>query len=115
MAKRRINAEALSAFLSAGESQAAAARHFGVSEAAVSLRVKQLKIATSKVVALERAAAVVDQQLSAADRLRHVQVVIQEQLTWAETSRTSGAFASETDRAIWLKMRLTDRCENYLS
>jgi DNA-binding transcriptional regulator YdaS (Cro superfamily) len=65
-------------------SQADAAKFFGVSEAAISQRVKQAKIVTSKVVALERAAQVVDQKLTAAQRLQHVQRVILDQLEWAE-------------------------------
>jgi hypothetical protein len=53
-----------------------AAKHFGVTEAAISQRVRKLRIATSKIVALERAADVVDRQLTAAQRLQHVQRVI---------------------------------------
>jgi DNA-binding transcriptional regulator YdaS (Cro superfamily) len=84
MARAKVDAAALQQFLDAGHNQADAARHFGVSEAAVSQRVKQLRIATSKVVALERAAQVVDQKLTAAQRLQHVQRVILDELTWAE-------------------------------
>ena len=47
----------------AGHTQADAAKYFNVSESAISQRVRTLQIATSKVVALERAAEVVDQQL----------------------------------------------------
>jgi len=84
MARAKVDAAALQQFLDAGHNQADAARHFGVSEAAVSQRVKQLRIATSKVVALERAAQVVDQKLTAAQLLQHVQRVILDELTWAE-------------------------------
>jgi DNA-binding transcriptional regulator YdaS (Cro superfamily) len=84
MARAKVDAAALQQFLDAGHNQADAARHFGVSEAAVSQRVKQLRIATSKVVALERAADVVNHQLTAAQRLQHVQRVILGELTWAE-------------------------------
>jgi hypothetical protein len=59
-------------------------KHFGVTEAAISQRVRKLRIATSKVIALERAAHVVDRQLTAAQRLQHIQRVILDQLTWAE-------------------------------
>ena len=64
MAKVKVIPDELQRFLEAGQSQAAAAKHFGVTEAAISQRVRQSRIATSKVVALERAAQVVDQQLT---------------------------------------------------
>jgi len=48
-----------------------------------SQRVKNLQIATTKVVALERAAEVVDQKLDATARLQHVQQVIDEELRCA--------------------------------
>ena len=85
MARAIVDPTALQRFLDEGRTQADAARHFGVTEAAISLRVKKARIATSKVVALERAAEVVDQQLTAAQRLQHVQQVILDQLNWAET------------------------------
>ena len=47
-------------------------------------RVVPLQIATSKVVALERAAEVVDQKLDATPRLQHVQQVIDEELGRAD-------------------------------
>ena len=84
MAKVKVDPATLQQFLDAGHSQADAAKHFGVSEAAISQRAKQARIATSKVVALERAAQVVDQKLTAAQRLQHVQRVILDELTWAE-------------------------------
>src|SRR5215470_7148684 len=85
MARMRVDPAALQRFLDEGHSQADAAKHFGVSEPAISQRAKQARIATSKVVALERAAEVVDQKLTAAQRLQHIQRVILEQLIWAET------------------------------
>src|SRR5215510_12685064 len=85
MARMRVDGAALQRFLDDGHSQADAAKHFGVSEAAISQRVKHLRIATSKVVAMERAAEVVDQKLTAAQRLQHIQRVILDQLNWAET------------------------------
>jgi hypothetical protein len=85
MAKVKVNITALQQFLDQGHSQADAARHFGVTEAAISQRVKDHRLATTKVVALERAGDVVDQQLTAAQRLQRVQQVILDQLTWAET------------------------------
>jgi hypothetical protein len=86
MAKTRVDPDELTEFLTSGHSQADAARHFGVSEAAISLRVKQLGIAASKVVALEleRGAVMVDHQLSARDRLARIQRSILDQLSWAE-------------------------------
>ena len=84
MAKMKVHPVALQQFLDAGHSQADAAKHFGVSAAAISQRVAQARIATSKIVAMERAAQVVEQKLTAAQRLHHAQQVILEQLLWAE-------------------------------
>ena len=83
MAKSRLDPNELHRFLAEGRSQADAARHFGVSEAAVSQRVQKLRIATSKVVALEKAGEIVDQKLDANARLERVQRVIDEELRWA--------------------------------
>lgn len=47
----------LRAYLDAGHTQAQAARHFGVSEAAIHQRLKRMRRLTSQVVALEKAAA----------------------------------------------------------
>lgn len=69
MAKAKVDATALQQFLDAGHSQADAATRFGVSQAAISQRVKQARIATSKVVALERAAQVVDQERRSASSM----------------------------------------------
>jgi len=46
--------------------------------------VRKSRIVTSKVIALERAAQVVDQKLTAAQRLQHAEQVILDQLRWAE-------------------------------
>ncbi len=83
MAKVRIDPDALRRVLDAGHSQADAAKYFGVTEAAISQRVQKLRIATSKVVALERAGEVVDQRLQATERLTRVQRVIDDELSWA--------------------------------
>ncbi len=83
MAKPRIDPTELQRVLDSGYSQADAAREFGVSQAAISQRVQKLRIATSKVVALERAGEVVDQKLDANARLQRVQLVIDEELAWA--------------------------------
>ena len=83
MARSRLDPTELQRFLTDGHTQADAARRFGVSEAAISQRVQTLRIATSKVVALERASEVVDQKLDANARLQRVQRVIDEELRWA--------------------------------
>ena len=83
MARSRLDPAELQRFLAEGRTQADAARHFGVSEAAISQRVQTLRIATSKVVALERAGEVVDQKLDANARLERVQRLIDEELRWA--------------------------------
>ncbi len=83
MAEIRVDPDALHRYLDAGHSQADAAKYFNVSESAISQRVRSLQIATSKVVALERAAEVVDQKLDAAARLQHIQQVIDEELRCA--------------------------------
>jgi hypothetical protein len=96
MAKTKIDIGALQTFLDDGHSQADAARHFNVSEAAISLRVRQNRLSTTKVVALERAHEVVSQQLTAAERLQRVQQLILDQLNWAEErAKQPGA-----DRAV---------------
>ncbi len=92
MAKPRVNPTELQRLLDAGHTQADVARQFGVSEAAISQRVQTLRIATSKVVALERASEVVDQKLDANARLQRVQRVIDEELRWAvEQAQQQGA------------------------
>ncbi len=85
MPHTKLDPDALHRYLDAGHSQADAARYFGVSESAISQRVRTLQIATTKVVALERAGEVVDQKLSATARLQHVQQVIDEELRCAVT------------------------------
>ena len=84
MAITKIDPDALRAYLDDGHSQSDAATHFGVSESAISQRVRQLQIATSKVLTLERAADVIDRKLSATERLGRAQQVILDQLDWAE-------------------------------
>jgi hypothetical protein len=54
--------------------------------------VKRLKQLTSQVVALERAADVVEQKLDSSDRLRRVQEIIDDELDWAtRQARQPGA------------------------
>jgi transposase len=88
MPTAKVDAAALQQFLDAGRNQADAAKHFGVTEAAISQRVRKFRIATSKIMALEKAGQVVDQKLTAAQRLEHVQRVILNQLEWAERQAT---------------------------
>jgi hypothetical protein len=96
VAKVKLDVGALRAYLAEGHSQADAARHFNVSQAAISLRVRQQRLTTTKVVALERAHEVVNQQLTAAERLQKVQQLILDQLNWAEArAKQPGA-----DRAV---------------
>ena len=80
---KKINADELLRFLDGGRSQADAARHFDVTEAAICQRLKRLRVLTSKVVALEKAGEVVDQKLDANARLQRVQRVIDDELSWA--------------------------------
>ena len=79
----KLDPDALHHYLDAGHTQADAARYFSVSESAISQRVRTLQIATSKVVALERAGEVVTQKLDATAHLQHVQEVIDEELRCA--------------------------------
>ena len=90
MAPPKIDPDALQTLLDAGRSQAEAARHFGVSEAAISQRVRKLTGLTSRVVALEKAGEVVDRRLDASDRLEAVQQVIDEELRWAVAQAKRG-------------------------
>ena len=83
MAPIKVDADLLQRFIADGHTQADAARQFGVSEAAISQRLKRLTGLTSRVVAMERAGAVVDQKLDANARLQGVQRVIDEELRWA--------------------------------
>jgi predicted RNA polymerase sigma factor len=84
MARTRVSTAHLREYLDGGHSQADAARHFGVSEPAIHQRLKRLQGLTSRVVALEKAGEVVEQKITAAERLAHVQEVIRAQLDWAE-------------------------------
>src|SRR3954468_12766620 len=82
----------LRGYLDAGHSQADAARHFGVSEAAIHQRLKRMRRLTSEVIALEHAGTFVEEKISATGRLERVQRVIDEELAWAvREARREGA------------------------
>jgi hypothetical protein len=92
MARQKFADSDLRTYLDAGHSQADAARRFGVSEAAIHQRLKRMRVLTSHVVALEKAHEIVEEKLSATDRLERVQGVIDEELTWAtREARRDGA------------------------
>jgi hypothetical protein len=83
MAATRVITTDLRTYLDAGHTQADAARHFGVSEAAIHQRLKHLRQLTSRIVALEKAGDVVEEKLSATARLERVQQIIDDELAWA--------------------------------
>ncbi|MEW5983448.1 MAG: hypothetical protein AB1806_13930 [Acidobacteriota bacterium] len=83
MARRRIDPVEIQQLIEAGYSQAACARHFGVSETAIYLHLRKVRIATSRVAVLERGAELVEKKLTASDRLQAVQAVIDRELRWA--------------------------------
>jgi hypothetical protein len=92
MAPQKFADADLRTYLDERHSQAQAARHFGVSEAAIHQRLKRMRVLTSQVVALEKANEVVEEKLSATARLERVQQVIDEELTWAtREARREGA------------------------
>jgi hypothetical protein len=83
MGRRKIDDAELQRLLAEGLTQAAIAKRFAVSEAAVYQRLKRMKLLTSRVVALERAADVVEQKLDSSDRLRRVQAIVDRELEYA--------------------------------
>jgi transposase-like protein len=92
-ARGRINDQALFRFLVEGRhSQAEAARHFGVTEAAVSKRVKKLRLNMARHVGLERARDVADRGLDVVAELHRLNREISSELDWAlsEARRPDG-------------------------
>jgi hypothetical protein len=83
MAPTKVRIDELREFLAAGHTQAEAARYFCVSEAAIHHRLKKMRGLGTRVVALERAAQIVDEQLGANARLERIQRVIDQELAWA--------------------------------
>jgi hypothetical protein len=92
MAHIKVTDADLRAYLETGHTQADAARHFGVSEAAVHQRLKRMRRLTSSVVALEHAGQFVEEKLTATACLERVQQVIDDELKWAvREARKDGA------------------------
>ncbi|MDP2605263.1 MAG: hypothetical protein Q8S00_22200 [Deltaproteobacteria bacterium] len=91
--KRKIDDKTLYRLLvEEGRSQQEAATYFGVSEAAVSKRVKTLNISLNRHVGLERAKDVADHGLNIIDQLQTVNDVIQTEMNWAiQEARKPGA------------------------
>ncbi len=91
--RRKIDDQVLYQMLvEKGQTQSEVATHFGVSEAAVSKRVKALNIHLSRHVALERAKEVADHGLNVVHQLQGINNVIQDELQWAtEAARKPGA------------------------
>ena len=91
--RRKIDDQVLYQMLvERGQTQSEVAAHFGVSEAAVSKRVKALNIQLTRHVALERAKEVADHGLNVVNQLQGINNVIQDELHWAtEAARKPGA------------------------
>ncbi len=91
--RRKIDDQVLYQMLDEnGQTKSEVAAHFGVSEAAVSKRVKALNIHLSRHVALERAKEVADHGLNVVHQLQGINNVIQDELQWAtEAARKPGA------------------------
>lgn len=66
-----------------GRSQRAAAAYFGVTEAAVSKRVKALRLNLTRYVGLERAKEVADRGLDVIAQLQQINKAVQGELQWA--------------------------------
>lgn len=100
--KRKVDDEVLYRMLvEEGRSQHEAATFFGVTEAAVSKRVKALNISLSRHVGLERAKEVADCGLNVAHQLQGINDVIQEELKWAvEAARKPGAERKALEQTI---------------
>ena len=92
-ARGRIDDEVLYQLLmERGYSQRQAADYFGVSEAAVSKRVKALNLNLSRHVGLERAKDVADHGLDVVNQLQRINRVISTELDWAQReARQPGA------------------------
>ena len=100
--KRKIDDEVLYRMLvEEGHSQKEAAIFFGVTEAAISKRVKAMDMHLSRHVGLERAKEVMDCGLNVAHQLQGINDVIQEELKWAvEEARKPGAERKALEQTI---------------
>ena len=100
--KRKIDDEVLYRMLvEEGRSQKEAAIFFGVTEAAISKRVKNLDMHLSRHVGLERAKEVADYGLNIAQQLQGINDVIQKELKWAvEEARKPGAERKALEQTI---------------
>jgi DNA-binding transcriptional LysR family regulator len=86
----KLTDDQLRTFLESGRSQAEASRYFGISESAVSQRLRRLNGRTARILALEHAGTVVEQKLDGAQRLERVQQVIDQELSWAVAHVSAG-------------------------
>jgi DNA-directed RNA polymerase specialized sigma24 family protein len=100
--QRKINDKVLYRLLvEEGRSQQEAAAHFGVSEAAVSKRVKALNLHLNRHVGLERAKDVADYGLDVVRQLQGINDVIQNELSWAvEEAAKPGADRKGLEQVI---------------
>ena len=79
----RIDDKTMIEMLEAGHSQRQVARHFGVTEAAVSKRKKTLGIHIAKNVTLEKAGELVEEKMDSLAQLRRINNAINGELEWA--------------------------------
>ena len=84
MGKGKIDERKLIKLLEAGKTQREAAAVFGVTESAVSRRVKSLSLNIAKNVALERADQICEEKLDAMEELRKVHKAVAGELDWLQ-------------------------------
>jgi len=84
MAKKKINDDTLLQLIRDGNSPAEAARRLGVGRAAVSKRLKALKIEVTRDVTLRSAAKLVDRGMDAMAQLQKINDSINAELDWIE-------------------------------
>ncbi len=104
MAATKVTDADLRAYLDSGHSQADAARHFAVSEAAIHQRLKRLGQPTSRAI---RAEVQAGEQPTAADtRLEELRRVLEQRLTWAtDQARRNGADLVDTVHRLAAEIR----------
>ena len=86
-----------------GKSQKEIAKHFGVSEAAVSKMFKKMRGYIPRVVALEKASELADEKLDAMGQLRHVNALINQELDHIEENIQT---ATKEERRAWQDQKL---------